>query len=340
MLSVLNQNNDKSVEVAPAQDGTRIIFSIPTFQLSFKFFWTKESSVFAEVLQTIANTIINQAYKLTPEVFFEAKYNDETVQLYHPNHDTTHAIRQMIYGQRYLELTEIHGQKIWMDTLKECTPEEIACMLLAFYCLRIGRITEEGVHQHTLRSAQLFELLATQLGFIDLLVANIKAAMHDSKPTLADKHRYNGFAGTSEVQFRKALLVHKLVEIVHRVDLVRCWDSKGELKFQVIRDPLVKALTGLLGDEALAKRVAIEFMNYACRLCVETGNKVNLKELGFEHPKYDKGLKIQSTKRVDACIERLLSLRPPILEESTKELEVMARSPLHRPTIKKAKTTL
>tara|TARA_R110002110_G_scaffold415807_1_gene656407 strand:- start:15994 stop:16923 length:930 start_codon:yes stop_codon:yes gene_type:complete len=300
--------------VLPSKTGKSIEFDFPEFGKKHTKYWEKTLLLEWDVLQTISDVIINIPYKLDISDFKVGKVNSKEFTVFHPNHDSTHATRQWIISQRLLTSISEMGSNRWRNIAKSFTREENACVRLAAFCLRIGRLNEDSVHlgsQHVLRSAQMFQILATQLGFGLSLLRNIAEAMSKGKPKFIAQERYNGFEGEEDEQkLDKAKLAREVLNMTHRMDLVRCWDSKGTKKYKAIKEPIVKSLHYLLEDAEMAEILSVAYLRFACKLCECTGSKVKVLELDVHAP-YQIDLKASCTQSLGDCAEKLLSLNKP-----------------------------
>lgn len=302
-----------SKNVLPSRTGESIAFDFPKFGIAYQRYWEKDD-IFIEynILQDISDTIINIPYKLEASDFKIGKIKGKAFTVYHPNHGSTHAIRQWVMVQNLLTSTGVLGSERWKNIVANFTSQEKASIRLAAFCLRIGRLNEDSVHigsQHILRSAEMFEIMASQLGFKNILIQNISDAMSQGKPKIIEEARYNGFSGDdNEKKLDKAKLVREVLNMVHRMDLVRCWSSKGLAKYQAIKNPIVKSLNYLLEDAEMAETLSIAYLRFACTLCEETGNKVKVLELDVHSP-YKMNLKARCTESVAPCAEKLLKIK-------------------------------
>jgi len=299
--------------VLPSRNGELIEFDFPKFGRDSQKYWEQSDlSIEYDILQKISDIIINIPYKLTPSDFKVGRIKDKNFTVYHPNHDSTHALRQWITSQKILTNIGDMGSQRWQSIVLAFTLQEQACIRLAAFCLRIGRLNEDSVHagsQHMLRSAEMFKTVASQLGFDIALIQNISDAMHLRKPKFIEEERYNGLLGKdNEQKLDKAKLAREVLNMVHRMDLVRCWDSKGMAKYQAIRQPVLKSLNYLLEDTEKAEILSEAYLRFACSLCVKTGSKVKLLELGVNTP-YKINLKAQCTESLAPCAEKLLKVK-------------------------------
>lgn len=313
-MSPQTQKEDIQISVQEENESS-ISFTIPKFNIEHQFYWLKDKKVLIDIMQKISDITINQAYQLAPELFLNAKLDDKAFKIYRPNHDVTHAMRQFFYAQRLLITIQESGPERWKNVTLKLTQEETAILTLASFCLRIGRLNEDSDKsgsKHKLYSARLFEYIANQLGFSVELVNNVRDAMYCKKPKLRETERYNGFSGISEeLKLDKAKFFREVFYLSHHVDLVRCWGSKGEHKFNAIYEPILKHLLYLLEDKDQSESSTISLMNYAANACIATGNKVYLispeHKLHFDE-KYRKGLKARCVKDVGHCFKKLHSL--------------------------------
>ncbi len=302
-----------SKNVLPSRMGESISFDFPEFGIAYQRYWEKDDiSIEYNILQDISDTIINIPYKLDASDFKVGKVKGKEFTVYHPNHDSTHAIRQWVTAQSLLTSIDALGSGRWKGVVANLTLQEKACIRLVAFCLRIGRLNEDSVHvgsQHILRSAEMFEIIASQLGFEDTLVQNISAAMSQGKPKLIEEARYNGFSGDdNEQKLDKAKLAREVLNMVHRMDLVRCWNSKRLAKYQAIKKPIVKSLNYLLEDAEMAETLSVAYLRFACTLCEETGNKVKVVELDVDSL-YKMNLKARCTESLAPCAEKLLKIK-------------------------------
>lgn len=294
-----------------------LIFEIPVFQEVDQKYWEKEADILISIFQKIAEVTINQAYQLAPEIYLDTKIDNKPFRIYKQNHDVTHAARQVSYKNVLLDLIQEHTQeKRFKQAITDLTPEEQGILSLATYCLRIGRLNEDGEKagsQHTRYSAELFADIAMQLGHDRSLIDNVKQAMYSKKPKFIENSRYHGFVGnTNEEKLDKSKLFREIFHLAHQADLVRCWDARGDAKFNNIYEPMLKQLNYLLGNATQMQQDAVDLIDYAARSCVATGNKVHIKSdehhILFDYD-YHKKKKGRCVKDVHFCFESLSKVK-------------------------------
>lgn len=299
----------------PSQGGKPVSFIIPDIR-PWARFWEKDIPI-AGLFQIISNYIINQPYVDEPERVLEAQLNKQIFRVFHDNHDTVHAIRQYFYIRHFLNVVLARSQNGMRIVANAYTPEERACFEFATYCIRTGRTCEMSSKLDTTlrkRGADIFKVLALQLEFKPELIESVRLLMftdfaHNAEVVMP---MLSGFEGTHDVKYGKAFLLSLLFNATHRVDLVRCWNAKGEKKFGEIKDYLVEKLNFMLEHPALAERFALDFMKYAAKLCIATGTKVWLPALGFDKKNHAK-TKAKCTKNVAYCLEKIEKIEKPNL---------------------------
>lgn len=249
-------------------NGDTVSFEIPKFDYPYKFYWEKSLKIELEILQKIVDISINKPYPLEPNTYLSTKLHGEPFKIYRQNHDSTHGLRQYFYIDYLLTSLKKSATSEWVNIIDSLTTAEIAILKLSAFCLRIGRLNEANKKQgslHEIHSSELFESIAAQLGFNENLIKNTKNAMIKSK---ADEMINNDISVTH--------IFYKFLDMAHRADLVRCWNSKEDKKFPSIYNKLVSEFLFFVNDLSSSEKRSIELMDYAAKACIMTGNKVKL----------------------------------------------------------------
>lgn len=303
---------DNTYEVRIHDNGiSPVVFHVPRFSAHHQKYWEKKKAVKLDILQKIADTVISQPYQLDPELYLQTTYQKEKIKLYRPNHDAVHAARVYAYSKQIMRIIMREAPTRWQNVISQLTAPEQAILFLGAFCLRLGRLNEDSGRgsKHTLYSAILFEQIANQLGFNPNLVANTKEAMYCKAPRSEDRSRYHGFTGESEqISLDKATLFNKVFSLSHKADLVRCWDAKGDQKFDAIYQPLVHGLHQFLENEAQSTQYSLNLLNYAANACIATGNKVHLdsptNNIHYAYG-YNKKKKAKCVKDITYCLDKI-----------------------------------
>eukprot|EP00456_Euglypha_rotunda_P094235 TRINITY_DN9988_c0_g1_i19.p1 TRINITY_DN9988_c0_g1~~TRINITY_DN9988_c0_g1_i19.p1 ORF type:complete len:257 (+),score=2.46 TRINITY_DN9988_c0_g1_i19:180-950(+) len=184
-----------------------VYVKIPEFYSSQRQYWqqtgvsSNSNELEMQVFQKIADDIINQPYVDDNRMQLDSYQN----VIYRPNHDVTHAIRQVFYLDtviNYLIQNQIEpSQGPWLSFLKIFTSEELACLRLAAFMYRAGRTNEKGSSTDITaleRSANLFKIVASQLEFAQELIKSASALMKQYIPPRSSLERYDSTGFSSD----------------------------------------------------------------------------------------------------------------------------------------------
>ena len=161
-----------------------------------------------------------------------------------PNHDVTHATRQV----RLFET--LHDLLPRQPNMLDFTPEEVNSLKLAAYCYNAGRASE-GDDQCQFRSAQVYAAYAQQLGLSDEIIQwtfEIMAPDLSSKPLTEQQD-----------------LAHRLLTTSQRLDLFRYYSDQNML-------PELSKIQSQLKDWQLEGHT-LSLVHYAKALIINTGGK-------------------------------------------------------------------
>lgn len=190
----------------------------------WRLYWLNQEPPFA-LYQAISTSIINQPYADRPDDLLT--YFRQTI--YHPNHDSSHAIRQSVNTQYFLAMVKEHGLPQVKIAASALTVEENEALKLAGFLFRAARTNElpgEQDPQNAVRSAELFKAIALELefdkGLVDSLFYCI-AYTYTYPPDLDISTVHQGFVGTPELKLEKLNLIKRLLHLSHHTDLVRCF---------------------------------------------------------------------------------------------------------------------
>lgn len=232
-----------------------------------KQYWIKDTSLKIQLYQQLSHTLINQPYADEPDY----KIKHGTTIIYHPNHDTSHSIRQAQYSAYFLSLIQTLGLPAFQSVSENFTPEELACFELAAFLLRVGRSNERDGLADTSnqkRSASLFQAIGLALGFNTSLVEALAYCVeftYQSWPTEKMMHHASAFSGDRLFQTNKLALMKQLLHLCHHIDLVRCFADINRI------EPVCQSILTNLIDAKNLKPAVIISLNYARACCALTG---------------------------------------------------------------------
>ena len=312
-ISAYQDRLEGTVIIAPLSGIKKLPVRIKTTDLTdYSKFWERDTAdkEMAEIIQRLADNIINQPY-----IDDKRELKDSSGRIiYRPNHDVMHATRKLSYKKHLFKLISGSQQEPWASTLKEFTQEEMACINLLLFLYRSGRTNEQGSSSdptNAKRSANVFELVALQLGFNELLVRSMKHSL-DHIPINAEIGDYSseGYTGKPEIKAQKAFLIHRIADISHGMDLVRCnsWRQFFETEKAFLKakhkDPtiknfkfdLVKKMEVFFPDAEEANKATDDLLLLAKKSCEVSGTPVFYDEFSSSEKvsSYNEPLKDQS----------------------------------------------
>lgn len=214
---------------------------------------------------------------------------NETV--YRPNHDVTHACRKAFYLESTMQMLIENNIQPWQKILEDFSEKEKACLHLAAYLSRSGRTNEKGSSEDptaTERSANIFQKIATDLGFDQMLIEKIAGLI---KTHMA--------IGKSSYVSPKDQAYKRLLDFSHSLDLVRCnsWreffedeaeyeQEKNLRPTKVFQFELVKGLNELISKDPAqteqAKNIVSNLLELAKKACELTGVPVRYNKFSAE----------------------------------------------------------
>lgn len=278
----------------------------------FKHFWQGGQGDKSRIWQVLADNYINKPYLDVPVLFrgyFDITHDNFTV--HHRNHDTTHAVRQRLYAQNYLELIQNYGNEEYAPIAAEINnnDELKACLELAIYLCRSGRTNEKSGKDdpsNAKRSAELFAVVATEMGFDPALIDFLKFAVGTHAPKL-ENHQdlVNKLPG--EHKLALAHLLKGIIDLSHHTDLVRC--KVGPPK-EPVREQIDEELGEFLDPTKInVKRATTNFLVHATQLCKMTGTRVKFETFSQQDKENNPKLKVQHARDVASSMEQLREVK-------------------------------
>ncbi len=289
---------------------------------AFRKFWQKGDAELSKVWQLFADEYINRPYLDVPlgigPFDYDITHDDYTV--YHRNHDVTHATRQRLYAQHYLDIIRQYGKPAFSHMAIEIknNPEIKFCLEVAVFLCRSGRTNEQPGKEdpsNARRSAELFEAVAVRLGFHQGLVRFLAFAIATHAPNL-DNHPdlISLLPGKNNNDKRiLAELLLKCVDLSHHTDLVRC---KVGGVVQPVRPEIEKDLHQLLDASSVDIPLAVSnLLTYAIQACQSTGTRVKFQEFHQQETHNDPVLKVKHTQDVCASLLELKQVELDIRQQ-------------------------
>ncbi|MDR3504277.1 MAG: SidE phosphodiesterase domain-containing protein [Legionella sp.] len=278
----------------------------------FKHFWQDGEGDQSNIWQVLADNYINKPYLDVPALFrgyIDITHDNFTV--HHRNHDTTHAVRQRLYAQNYLDLIQNYGNEEYAPIATEINNnnELKACLELAIYLCRSGRTNEKSGKDdpsNAKRSAELFAVVATEMGFDPDLVNFLKFAIGTHAPKL-ENHQDLVEKLPGEHKLALAHLLKGVIDLSHHTDLVRC-------KVGPPKEPVREQIDEELGEFLDPKKIDVErattnFLVHATQLCKMTGTRVKFETFSQQDKENNAKLKVQHARDVSASMEQLRGVK-------------------------------
>ncbi|MFJ1269057.1 SidE phosphodiesterase domain-containing protein [Legionella lytica] len=278
----------------------------------FKHFWLAGEGDNSKIWQVLADNYINKPYLDVPVLF--RGYVDithENFTLHHRNHDTTHAVRQRIYAQNYLNLFQNFGNEEYAPIATEINNDEElkACLELAIYLCRSGRTNEKSGKEdpsNAQRSAELFAVVALEMGFDPDLVNFLKFAIGTHAPKL-ENHPDLVDKLPGEHKLALAHLLKGISDLSHHTDLVRC---KVGSPTESVREQIDEELGEFLDPTKIdVKRATTNFLLHATQLCKMTGTRVKFETFSQQDKENNPKLKVQHARDVRTSMEQLREVK-------------------------------
>ncbi|MDR3501787.1 MAG: SidE phosphodiesterase domain-containing protein [Legionella sp.] len=249
--------------------------------------------------------------------------------VYHPNHGTTHGLRQYSLSKQYLELIKQNGNSVFREVANSLTAEEQACLRLAAFLFRVGRTNELGWTSDASygpRSAAIFKQIALELEFSPELVDILTLSF--------DYHKDYSETDLSVQDKNKLELFTKILKMSHESDLVRCFE-----KYEEVKAPIVEELKQLLDPEQDCSELADSYLNYAADLCRLTGSKIATLSLLQTGDNYYRDLKGNNRLAIDWAnppttkekMYSLLPIRPSVFPELMSPTALWLNTASHSP---------
>lgn len=196
--------------------------------------------------------------------------------LYKQNHGTGHALRQMVYADKLIDVMVTQGNAYGksMAEVVNNHPELKSAIKLAAYCKRIGRTFDHEQDHHTptiysKRSADMFSLMAKELGYNKTLVSIISNSMLEGAPNGINYSDIYGVSGQSLQDFSENVLM-----AAHKADLVRIFSVDLTLVDDELR-PYFEAKK--------CRSITQHLVAFACMANLETGNGVVAQDTSVKH---------------------------------------------------------
>jgi hypothetical protein len=215
------------------KSGTTTPIMIPIGNLSVML---KLKNSLAIVFKIINRATLNQPYACTIYDYITI----DGVDIYRPNHNGTHSARKVGHLNVILELIAQTGTINAKKMVNGFTPDERINLQLAVYCMRAGRVDESSSKipnpdDFHLRSAQVYEAYAKQLGFLPETIEFFSILIKNSgKPKSA--------RSAKEIDADpKKLMCHLILYVVHNLDLIRISVADEAFKLD-IQDALKQIL--------------------------------------------------------------------------------------------------
>ena len=265
-----------------------------------------------DVFNKISRDIIERPYHYDPHELYDDKgkrlsythtmaNNSEAPSkipggaVYKRNHGTGHALRQMVYAEKLIDLLTIQGNtsgKAISNKVNQ-NPHLKSAIKLAAFCKRIGRTLDHEVdhHQPTIyskRSSDMFALMAKELGFEDNLVNIISHSMLEPRDPTAVNHCAN-VDGLSAYDL--ALFSENILMASHKADLVRLLTVRSDFIVSDLSrycDTGVQGVTGCYTNQTASKAITKALIEFACKANEITGNRVVQQERDITHPTVQK----------------------------------------------------
>lgn len=278
----------------------------------FKYFWQAGEGDQSQIWQVLADHYINKPYLDVPALFrgyVDISYDNFTV--HHRNHDTTHAVRQRLYAQNYLDLIQNYGNDEYAPIATEINnnDELKACLELAIYLCRSGRTNEKSGKDdpsNAKRSAELFAVVAMEMGFDPDLVNFLKFAIGTHAPKL-ENHPELVDKLPGEHKLALAHLLKGVIDLSHHTDLVRC--KVGPPK-EPVREQIDEELGEFLDPAKIdVKRATTNFLVHATQLCKMTGTRVKFETFSQQDKENNPKLKVQHARDVSTSMEQLRGVK-------------------------------
>ncbi|MEC8460836.1 MAG: SidE phosphodiesterase domain-containing protein [Pseudomonadota bacterium] len=285
-------------------------FKIDSRIATFKIFWKQQNSKdrqksFADLVGLISRDIMEQGYTENPKQGNIVHHNETA---FHVNHSTCHAIRQSAYQDLYFESIKRHGANGYKEAALSFSHEEYAIMRLAGIIHRAARTNEQGFpadKRYGERCSQVFEFVATQLGFNSELIQFVQNTMNtyqdSSQIQQQDQEQVSqdpkGIPSNFGLHARKkAILFERILMMGHSTDLVRCWGPKKESE-------VVDAISSRLKDLADfdSRDMTKIFLSIGEDYCRMTGNQLSL----LHRENYNPALAVSSAKHAENTFNTL-----------------------------------
>jgi len=279
---------------APAKDTAGFdltgYFQYRTSLSDHKQYWLKpDDEARGRVIEIISQDLMEQDYS---EVLNKHRKNDNITHngkiAHHPNHGTSHGLRQKEHQTQYLELIKQRGTPLYQEAASNLTAEELAIMKLAAYMYRLGRTNELPFYEDPLyrpRAAQIFRQVAKELEFNPDLIELIAGTMNVFRSIAELQEQDNGqgpmlqVKGIQDVPLasarQKAILFERLIEMGHLTEWVRCYYPR---RLSTARGLIAFRLKGMLSSPSQADKIVGLFLQGAAQLNKITGDSVSMLE--------------------------------------------------------------
>ena len=285
---------------SPLDENLPVLFSYGSLE-RFHRYWESPRELRFSLYEQLSKDLIENPYVDEPNDFLQ-HFNNVA---FHPNHGTTHAIRQMELAANYLTCIQLNGTKTNSRVAQSLSAEEIACLQLAAFLFRSGRTNESGWQgdlTYGPRSAALFKQIALELEFNPVLV-DLMANCFDYHTEIKVNNKLNNHS--LEETREKSHLFTKLLKLSHESDLVRCFDNYEEIK-----KPIEEELSRLLDPRVKVSVISDHFLSYAVTLCKLTGATVSGAKSKELNTTGSRKLAVESANFPKLVLFKLICVKP------------------------------
>lgn len=257
------------IQLIQSHENNPVFIEIPDNLSDYAYYWVKSPNP-KGLYNLLGAQIINQPYADKAQYTLTVeKGPHKGFKVHHHNHDVSHAVRKVVGIRKVLSLIEQDGFKAYQRSSNQLDSQERACLELASFCQRAGRTNELGGMEdpsNAQRSRQIFEIIATQLGFSSRLIQSISHAMTNFEQRQFDIH---GFTGTRfQEKMNKARMVTSALTLNHCMDLVRIWKVRGKVNLAL------KPMLNTLFPAHKVENLANSLVEYSLKVGEATGTVV------------------------------------------------------------------
>jgi hypothetical protein len=191
------------------------LITVPIANLSKKIKSEFNQGNMRNLFDIMNQVTVNKPYPCLPSA--QLISSDRRTTIYRPNHNGTH-------GARQARMTQIMLEDTILVPANTFSAEERFHLILAAYCLRIGRVDESSTYgggadtNVGLRSSQIYEAYAKQLGASPAVIENTKLLVHYAVIP------FSSCPTSVQTQFKtgsKLSTAKNLLSTAHEFDLLR-----------------------------------------------------------------------------------------------------------------------